>query len=77
MDTPTLDYKKMVTEIDEMVSIDFCEEMEVKSITTGKGMFFSHEDSVKMAQLLARVYSVAHCVHCGACNKKYRINNKK
>jgi len=73
----TLNYLKMLEDINKLVENDFCADMEMNLIPnsqTGKIQEYKQEDSQKMASLLAEVYSVSHCIHCKACQKKY-LNN--
>lgn len=59
-----LNYYKMLQEIDKLTDTDFVADMEYKEIYTEK-------ESQKMAKLLSDIYSIAHCIHCVACQKKY------
>lgn len=65
-----LDYKKMVKDIDKIIEKDeFCECMELQTMPHSKP--FTQKDAKEMASRLASIYSVAHCIHCTACQKKY------
>lgn len=64
-----LDLDKMVREIDGMVSTDFGFEMEVKLLPDAPP--YTQEEAREMANTLARVYSIAHSIHCRACGLKY------
>ena len=64
-----LNHYKMLKEITALVETDFCAEMEMK--TMPKSRQFTQEEAEQMAGLLARVYSIAHCIHCHACQTKY------
>jgi hypothetical protein len=64
-----LDYKKMLEKIDALVCTDFCADMDWK--TTPKTKPFTQKESEQMAQLLGRVYSISHCIHCTACQSKF------
>jgi len=64
-----LDYKKMLQEIDELVQTDFCMDMDSRLIR--KRPLFTKRESVEMAILIGRIYSISHCISCSACNKKY------
>ena len=70
-----LDYKKMVDDIDELVETDFCFDMDSKAIHPEDP--FTHEESTKMRDILMRVYSVAHCNTCNACQGKYLLSSLK
>ena len=64
-----LDYKRMVGEIAELVETDFMFDMDCKNIP--KSSPITQEEAMEMVGILGKVYSIAHCIHCGACNKKY------
>ena len=53
-----LDYLKMLQDIDDLVSTDFCEDMELE---TGK---FTQQEAVDMMRIIAKVYDIAHSTHC-------------
>lgn len=64
-----LDYKKMLQDIDELVSTDFVFDMDCHNLPTSEK--FTQKESLEMARLLGRVYSIAHGIHCKACQTKY------
>jgi len=33
---------------------------------------YTQEDSEKMAELLGQIYLISHCLHCTACQGKYK-----
>jgi len=63
------DYFRMVRDISELVETDFCGEMELKLMP--KSSPYTQEEAAEMANLIGRVYSIAHCIHCAACAPKY------
>ena len=63
-----LDYKRMIEVVDELTSGDALEDYEWKAATNKP---FTQSEALHMAILLTRIYSVAHCVHCTACQTKY------
>lgn len=65
----SLDLKRMVKEIDKLVNNDFCEDMECHLIPKSKP--FTQKEAEKMADIISKVYSVSHCLHCGSCQTKY------
>jgi hypothetical protein len=65
----------MIEDIGKLVETDFCASMEMMTLCNKN--YYTFADSKKMARLLARVYSIAHCTHCSACQKKYLKINKK
>lgn len=67
-----LNYKKMIEEVSALVETDFCFSMDSRFATSGK-VKFTNDEAKEMAGLLGSIYSIAHCVHCGACNPKYRV----
>jgi len=70
-----LDYKRMLQEIDGLVSGDsFCEDMEYK------GAFSQHitqTEARKMAKRLADIFMISHCIHRRACGVKYLLHRVK
>ena len=64
-----LNWEKMVREIDNLVETDFCEEMAVKELPHSKP--YIQKEAKQMAELLGKVYSIAHACDCGACQKDY------
>ncbi len=66
-----LNYKKMVQDIDKLVNNDWCENMEIKLLP--KSEPFTQKEARQMAELIARVYSISHCIFCQACGRKYKI----
>ncbi len=66
-----LNYKQMLVEILPLAENDFVYDMELKLIPDSKP--YTQKEAKEMAKLLASVYSIAHCLHCTACGKKYLI----
>ncbi len=64
-----LNHYKMLKEITALVETDFCAEMEMRTLP--KSQEFTQKESEEMAHLLATIYSIAHCIHCHACQTKY------
>jgi hypothetical protein len=64
-----LNHYKMLSEITDLVETDFCSEMELKTLP--KSREYTQEEATQMAQIIGRVYSIAHCIHCHACQTKY------
>jgi hypothetical protein len=62
-----LNYKKMLQDICELVENDFSAEMEAKLL----GARFTQGEAADMAGLIAKVYSISHCLHCEACQHRY------
>lgn len=73
-DVKELDYKRMLGDINGLVDNDFCASMDAKTYSCENE--FTREDSVEMARILARVYSISHCIHCKACAEKYLLDKK-
>lgn len=70
----------MLEDIDNLVSNDFCHDMQAKLIpyfTLGNTEeVFSQEDAACMSQLLGEVYAIAHATHCEPCMEKYISTNE-
>ena len=64
-----LNYKGMILDILPYVEDEFCAEMEMKTLP--KSSPYTQKESQSMAERLAKIYSIAHCEHCTACQKKY------
>ena len=61
------EHYKWLERIDELVNNDFCDSMEVVASDDG---IISQEEAKRMAEILAKVYSYSHRIHCEACAKK-------
>lgn len=57
-----------LTEIDKLVSTDFCADMECRFLPKAKP--FTQGEAREMAEIIGNVYMYAHRIHCGACAKK-------
>ena len=66
-----LDYKKMIKEVDKIMQTDFMFDMDCKSMPNQKP--FTQKEARKMRDELMNIYGISHCVHCTACNNRYRI----
>lgn len=62
-----LDHYRMLQEITALVETNFCADMEMRSV----GGKYTHKESLEMSNLLGKVYLIAHCIHCHACQTKY------
>jgi len=63
-----LDYKKMIKDILPLVESDFAFDMNCKLIPGHK---YTQAEAKQMADVIGSIYSIAHCFHCEACQKKY------
>lgn len=68
-----LNHKKMLKEIDELVNNDFCFDMDCKQGLPDQRPF-TQSEAKKMARIIGEVYRVAHCIHCEACQGRYKLN---
>lgn len=68
-----LDYKRMVDEIDALVETDFCFDMDSRFVDEKPQ--WTQDEAKQMAHLLGRIYSIAHCNTCTACQGTYSISN--
>jgi len=57
--------KKMLTEIADMLESDFAFEM------VGRTGDYTQKEALGMANLIGDIYTVAHCIHCKACGRRY------
>ena len=65
-----LDHYRMLREIADMVENDFCADMDSRFATSGE-VKFTNEEAKEMAHMLGKIYSIAHCITCRACQGKY------
>ena len=65
-----MNHLKMLEDIDALVETDFVMEMETK-LGAGTLQKYTQGEAAQMAQLLGKVYSIAHAIDCTSCNKKY------
>jgi len=61
-------YKEMLEYINDLVENDFCAEMDYKNFSEEK---FTQEEARAMAEIIDKVYSKSHSIHCKACGEKY------
>ena len=66
-----LNYLKMLKEIDDLVETDFCFDMECHFLPMSNK--FTQKEAEQMAKIISKIYSIAHCIHCSPCQKKYLI----
>jgi hypothetical protein len=59
----------MLREIDDLVETDFVFDMDCKALHPKEP--FTHKDSTEMRDILLKIYSIAHCIDCFACQQKY------
>ncbi len=64
-----MDYLKMLKEIDSLIFTGFIGEMENKLMPDSEP--YTQEESKKMAELLTKVFKIAHSIHCKSCGKEY------
>ena len=65
----SLNYKKMVEDIDDLVESDFCLDMDCKNLPGSEPV--TQKEAREMIRIIGEVYSIAHCIHCEACRDKY------
>jgi len=61
-----LDHLKMLEEIDNFVENDLMSDMMERTKP------YTQKEARKMAQTLGSIYSISHCIHCEACQPKYK-----
>lgn len=62
-------YHQMLEDILHWVENDFCFNMELKTMDNAEP--YTQAEAREMAQRLAKVYGIAHAIHCESCAKKY------
>ena len=70
MEQEKLNHKQMLTEIDKLVNNCWGFDIQLRTSHTP-------EQAKEMANILGRIYSISHCIHCEACQKKYIVNQQK
>ena len=67
-----LDYKRIVAEIDKCLATDWAFEMiDCKRMPGAKP--YTQNEAEEMADMLGKIYLIAHCIRCKACQTKYII----
>ena len=61
----TLDYKKMVEDIDDLVQTDFVFNM-MDARFVPHVVKFTQQEAKDMAHLIGMIYSISHCTTCKA-----------
>jgi hypothetical protein len=69
INTKTLNLRQMLDDIRLLVENDFCFDMDLKTMPNSKE--YTQDEARQMAWIIGRVYSIAHCTTCEACQKKY------
>ncbi len=71
-----MNQKQMLEDINDLVSNDFCHDMSAKLVGYfAKEEPYTQEDASCMAQLIGKVYSIAHQIHCDACLERGEFND--
>ncbi len=64
-----LDLVKMLESINEIVGSDWAEKMSWKQLPDSKP--YTQKEASKMATALGKIYTIAHCLTCKACQPKW------
>ena len=64
-----LDYKRMIEEIDKLTQSDFLFDMDCHNLPKSKP--YTQEEAQEMCDILMKIYSIAHCNTCTACQSKW------
>ena len=67
-----LDHYRMLEDICKLVETDFVEIMSWKYSSKDT----DNSDAKKMSSILGRIYLIAHCIHCYACQEKFLAGGK-
>jgi hypothetical protein len=67
----TLDYKKMLEDINSLVDNDWRLDIDSRFLPDSKS--FTQKEAVEMAIVLMKIYQISHGIRCSACNRKYQI----
>lgn len=72
-----VNYKKMLTEIDKIVSQDWGYSVTDAMVNLPDGTYdtFTQEQAVEMSKAISRVYMIAHAVHCEACQSNWKATS--
>lgn len=71
-----LDHLRMLKEIDSLVSNDFCFEMDCLA-NLPKQRQIKQSEARQMVKIIGLIYQIAHCIHCEACQGRYKLQNIK
>lgn len=63
-DRSKLDMEKMLKAINEIVQVDFAQEMSIRDE-------YTQEEAKRMSEVIDSVYMVVHCMDCKACARKW------
>lgn len=74
-DKVKLDTEKMVREINAIVNNDWGLEIDTHSMK--KDPSWTQKQSDEMAAALMKIYQIAHCISCRACQGKYTLPTPK
>lgn len=66
-----LDLNRMLTEIDNLVEQDFVADMELQTLPNSRP--YTQNEALLMSELLSSIYTISHCLHCRACQGRYKL----
>lgn len=66
-----LNHKKMLEEINKLVTTDFAFDMDCKQMPESEE--YTIEEAREMAEIIGKVYSISHCLTCTACQGKFAV----
>lgn len=68
-----VDYKKMLQEIDKIVSYDwgFSVTDDMVALPTSNYKEFTQEQAQEMSSAIGKICMIAHAIHCKACQRKW------
>lgn len=70
--TRKLDYKRMLDAILPFVEDDFMFDVDCKLNLHKEKEIFTQQEAQEMGRRLLEIYTIAHCIECEACGRKWR-----
>jgi hypothetical protein len=71
-----LNYLKMLEDINKLVETDYCAELEmylIPELNKDMNREIPQEDARNAIDIVSKVYSISHAIHCEPCASKYLV----
>lgn len=66
----TMNHLKMLQDINALINTDFSFGMELKKMPGSRE--YTQQEAKMMSEIISKVYTISHGIHCEACGKKYK-----
>lgn len=70
-----LNYKKMIEDINEIVTDEYFFDVEMKLLPGGSD--FTQEEAKEMINAITKVFMISHIISCNSCGREYDKLEKK